>query len=181
MKPILRLLVLCSSAVLLIAAEPNKPHLFQLRFVLEKPTADSERMTMIAQTSEGQSVPVVFNVTKGALLDERDIKSARFDSDPLTGKPRVNITFTDAARRAFAEITRTNVNKQFAILIDGRVVEAPIIRTEIKDGQAIIDGNFTQKEMEDLANRINKAVEKSHGKMVPWKHGLYDQRTVNAP
>jgi hypothetical protein len=79
-------------------------------------------------------------------------------------------------KKAFAEVTRANLNKQLAILIDGNVVSAPLIRTEIRDGKAIIDGNFTQKEAEALASTINKAVQGKQDGKIPWRHGLYDGR-----
>ena len=175
MKRIPQLLVLWFIVSALNAAETTKRPIFEIRLVLDKPSADSEQMKMMRPDREGQAVPVVINVAKGALLDDSDVKSANVQSDPISGKPQVGITFTEQGRKAFAEVTRTNINKQIAILIDGQVVSAPIIRAEIRKGPIPIEG-FTKKEAEELAKRINAvAHENQPGKMKPWPHGLYDQ------
>jgi preprotein translocase subunit SecD len=51
-------------------------------------------------------------------------------------------------------LTRENLNKRVAILLDGRLVMAPIIRPEIPGGVALIEGDFTKKEARDLASGI---------------------------
>jgi len=132
---------------------------------------------MVRQNKEGQSVPVVLNVAKGALLDESALESARVQNDPITGSSQIGITFTEKGRKAFAEITRTNLNRQIAILIDGKVVSAPVIRTEILGGKALLDGNFSDTKANDLANRINRVVQETQkGQVKPWTHGPYDAR-----
>jgi hypothetical protein len=68
------------------------------------------------------------------------------------------------------------LDKRLAILVAGKVILAPIIRTEINDGRALIAGDFTQEEAKELADKINEALrtgEKS--KLKPWTHGPYDQ------
>jgi preprotein translocase subunit SecD len=123
---------------------------------------------------------VVLHVAKEALLDDGDINSVQFQADPVSGRPQVGITFTEQGKKAFAEVTRTNLNKQLAIIIDGKVVSAPVIRTEIRDGKAIIDGNFTEEEAKDLAARINKTLQE-RGAIKPWRHGPYDQLRPTPP
>ena len=57
-----------------------------------------------------------------------------------------------------------------------KVIIAPIVRTEIKDGRAIIAGDFTEQEAKELADTINKAVRSGeNSKVKPWTHGPYDQ------
>ncbi len=164
-------------AVLVTAAEPSKPHAFQIRLVLDKPTADSERMKLVYHHKEGQTVPIILNVARETLLDESDIQFANLQTDTVTGNPQVGVTFTDKGKKAFDDVTKTNLNRKLAILVDGKVVAAPVIRDPISAGRAVIDGKFTQKEAEDIVNRINKVVQENQkGQLKPWTHGPYDAR-----
>lgn len=67
----------------------------------------------------------------------------------------VTIAFDRAGQRRFADITGNNVGKHLAILLDGKVQTAPVIREKIS-GNAQIEGNFTAQEATDLA-RILRA------------------------
>jgi preprotein translocase subunit SecD len=75
----------------------------------------------------------------------------------------VNLTFDKTARATFATVTRTIANvssqitgqqKQFAIVLDGRVISAPTVNGVIPNGQAEISGNFSQTEAQNLANSL---------------------------
>ena len=75
----------------------------------------------------------------------------------------VDLTFDKTARETFAEVTRTIVNatspitgqqKQFAIVLDGQVISAPVVNGVIPNGQAQISGDFTQTEAQTLANSL---------------------------
>jgi preprotein translocase subunit SecD len=75
----------------------------------------------------------------------------------------VNLTFDKLARKTFATVTRTIANvtskltgqqKQFAIVLDGKVISAPTVNGVIPNGQAEISGNFTQTEAQNLANSL---------------------------
>jgi hypothetical protein len=79
------------------------------------------------------------------LLDETSLKSAAVGKDG-NGKPQIELTFTDAAARQFSEITARNIGKRIGILIDGRLVSAPIMRTAITGGTVVVSGNFTSRE-----------------------------------
>ena len=75
----------------------------------------------------------------------------------------VDLTFDKTARETFADVTRTIVNatspitgqqKQFAIVLDGQVISAPVVNGVIPNGQAQISGDFTQTEAQTLANSL---------------------------
>lgn len=70
------------------------------------------------------------------------------------GRPGVEVLFTEEGSRKFAEITGANVNKRMAILVDGKLVTAPLIRAKISGGRAIINGIFTHEEAERIARGI---------------------------
>lgn len=66
-------------------------------------------------------------------------------------QPVVSFRFDAAGARRFADITRENVGKPFAIVLDGKVISAPVIREPILGGSGIISGNFTVQGANDLA------------------------------
>ncbi|HEY8113389.1 MAG TPA: protein translocase subunit SecD [Actinomycetes bacterium] len=73
------------------------------------------------------------------------------------GSWQVNLSFDGTGTKQFAQTTRDLVGKQspqnqFAIVLDGQVVSAPVVQSEIPTGRAEITGNFSQSEAKDLAN-----------------------------
>ncbi len=73
------------------------------------------------------------------------------------GSWQVNLSFDGTGTKQFAQTTKDLVNKQspqnqFAIVLDGQVVSAPVVQAEIPTGRAEITGNFSQSEAKDLAN-----------------------------
>jgi preprotein translocase subunit SecD len=88
-------------------------------------------------------------VQKRPVITGRDLKSAR----PGLGEfnqPVVNFYLTHEGGKLFAEATAANVGRGLAIVLDGKVVSAPNIRTRIGDS-GIIEGSFTRQEVEDLS------------------------------
>jgi len=67
------------------------------------------------------------------------------------GEPYVSLTFNAKGAQIFANVTATNVGKRLAIVLDGKVVSAPVIREAIPSGQAQISGNFTVEQANDLS------------------------------
>lgn len=67
------------------------------------------------------------------------------------GQPVVAFSFDTAGARKFADITRDNVGKPFAIVLDNKVITAPVIQTAIIGGNGIITGNFTAESANNLA------------------------------
>jgi len=71
------------------------------------------------------------------------------------GTPKVTFTLTDAGAKKFGDITKANVNKQLAIVLDYKVESAPNIQNAITEGNGEITGNFTDQQAKDLATVIN--------------------------
>ncbi len=67
------------------------------------------------------------------------------------GQPVVNFRFDSQGGRKFGEATKNNIGNQLAIILDGKVVSAPVIRAAIMGGSGIISGNFTVEAANDLA------------------------------
>jgi protein-export membrane protein SecD len=66
-------------------------------------------------------------------------------------QPVVSFRFDSRGANRFAEVTSENVGKPFAIILDGKVISAPVIRSPIVGGSGIISGNFTTETARDLA------------------------------
>jgi protein-export membrane protein SecD len=84
-------------------------------------------------------------------VDGGDLTDARAGSNPQTGDWVVNFTFNSVGARRFADITRANVNRRFAIVLDNQVISAPVIREPITGGRGQISGNFNAQSANDLA------------------------------
>ncbi|MFH0763530.1 MAG: protein translocase subunit SecD [Candidatus Omnitrophota bacterium] len=67
------------------------------------------------------------------------------------GEPYVSLTLNSKGAQIFANVTAANVGKRLAIVLDGKIVSAPVIREAIPSGQAQISGNFTVEQANDLA------------------------------
>lgn len=67
------------------------------------------------------------------------------------GQPVVSFRFNNLGAKKFGDITRDNVGKPFAIVLDGQVISAPVIREPILGGSGQISGSFTTQEANDLA------------------------------
>lgn len=67
------------------------------------------------------------------------------------GQPVVSFRFDSAGGRRFGEATRTNVGRLFAIVLDNKIISAPVIREPILGGSGVISGHFTTQSAQDLA------------------------------
>lgn len=85
-----------------------------------------------------------------SVLTGEALSEAKVEFDQY-GQPYVGIGFTPAGTKAFADITTQNVNRQLAIILDGKVHSAPRINEPIPSGRASISGRFTNEDANDLA------------------------------
>ncbi|WMN08031.1 protein translocase subunit SecDF [Marivirga arenosa] len=86
-----------------------------------------------------------------AMLTGEVINDARQTFDQV-GQPAVDMSMDATGARKWAKITRENINKRIAIVLDNYVYSAPNVNVEIPNGKSIIEGNFTIEEAKDLAN-----------------------------
>jgi preprotein translocase subunit SecD len=107
------------------------------------PPADSEILD-----GEGGSK---YLVEKRALVSGGDLVDAQPGFDQRNGQPIVNFRFNSTGARKFAEVTKANVGKPFAIVLDNKVISAPVINEPIPGGAGQISGNFTVQSANDLA------------------------------
>ncbi|MCH4893174.1 MULTISPECIES: protein translocase subunit SecD [unclassified Sphingomonas] len=90
-------------------------------------------------------------VKRQTLISGDQIVDARQEFDPQNGSPIVAITFDAAGGNRFARVTRENVNRPFAIIVDNQVISAPNINEPILGGRATIQGGFTVESANELA------------------------------
>ena len=89
-----------------------------------------------------------------APLEGDVITDAKDEFNQLTGQPEVSMTMNSEGARKWAELTKANVGKAIAIVLDGVVYSAPNVKSEISGGQSSISGNFTIQDTKDLANTL---------------------------
>ncbi len=101
------------------------------------------------QTGEVRKRP--FLLKKEVLLTGDLLSEARVAIDQRFNEPYVSLTFNSAGAKIFEEVTGANVGKKLAIILDGNVYSAPVIRERIAGGNAQISGAFSMEEAKDLA------------------------------
>lgn len=79
------------------------------------------------------------------------LKNARVEIGGQYNMPYISLEFTSEGSKKFAKITGENINRQLAIVLDGVIQSAPVIRTRIPDGKAIVEGVFSMEDAKYLA------------------------------
>ena len=87
------------------------------------------------------------------------------------GYPHVSLEFNKEGGQLFADITGANIDKNLAIVLDGIVQSAPVIRSRIPDGRAIIEGNFNADDAKLLATVLRAGA-------LPAPVNIIEERTV---
>jgi preprotein translocase subunit SecD len=90
-------------------------------------------------------------IEKRVLVSGADLVDAQPGFDQRSSEPIVSFRFNTSGARKFAEATQQNVGKPFAIVLDNKVISAPVIREPILGGSGQISGNFNVQQANDLA------------------------------
>ena len=107
--------------------------------------SDSE----LLPSAEASGAPQV--IKKQVLVSGGDLTDAQPGFDQRNGQPIVSFKFNTSGSRKFAQATTEHVKEPFAIVLDGKVISAPVIQEPITGGQGQISGNFTVQQANDLA------------------------------
>lgn len=99
------------------------------------------------ELKEGTYQPIQVD---GVALTGAVVKSAGISQNPQTGEIEVNVSMSSDGAKAWADYTSRSIGKQVAIVLDGRVKSAPVVRSAILDGQTAITGKFTAEEARRL-------------------------------
>ena len=110
-------------------------------------------------------------VQKRIMVDGADLVDAQQSFDQQTGEPDVTFRFNLRGGQKFGQVTSANVGRPFAIVLDGKVISAPVIRSPITGGTGQITGNFTVDEANSLAILLRAGA-------LPAKLTVVEERTV---
>ncbi|MDR2395924.1 MAG: protein translocase subunit SecD [Endomicrobium sp.] len=112
-----------------------------------------------------------YYVLDKALLTGAALTNAKVEFGGQFGQPIVSIEFSKEGGRIFADITERNREKNLAIVLDGIVQSAPVIRNRIPDGKAIIEGSFNAEDARLLATVLRAGA-------LPAPVRVIEERTV---
>ncbi len=117
--------------------------------------------------------PVPYVIKRQTLVSGENLVDAQPGFDQRSGEPVVTFRFDATGAKRFARVTQENVGLPFAIILDGKVISAPVIREPILGGSGQISGNFTVQEATDLAVLLRSGA-------LPAKLTVIEERTVGA-
>jgi preprotein translocase subunit SecD len=100
---------------------------------------------------DGEQPGQRFPVRRRVEVDGANLSDARAGQNSQSGEWVVNFTFDSVGTRRFAEVTRQNVGRPFAVVLDNKVITAPVIREPITGGNGQISGSFNAASANDLA------------------------------
>ncbi|HLI10658.1 MAG TPA: protein translocase subunit SecD [Alphaproteobacteria bacterium] len=115
--------------------------------------------------------PARYLVQRAVEVDGAHLRDARAAANQQTGQWVVNIEFDAVGSRQFGDTTRQNVGRQLAIVLDNKVLSAPVIREPILGGRAEISGHFTAASANELAILLR-------GGALPAPLKILEERTV---
>jgi len=136
----------------------------ELEFKLQKSEVDPEAT---------QSATAFLSNFESTGLTGQNLEKAGLQFDQQTGEPVVALSFNQEGKEKFAEITKNNQGKVLAIFIDQFPVAMPVINNPILDGRAIMTGNFTVEQAENLAIQLNAGA-------LPVPIEVLEQRAIGA-
>jgi len=132
---------------------------------VQNPSPDSE----VLPSNEGQQ----YVIEKRVVVAGEDLIDAQPQNDSRSGEWVVSFRFNSAGARRFANATRDNVGRPFAIVLDNKVISAPTIREPIIGGAGQISGSFTAQTANDLAILLRAGA-------LPAPLTVIEERTVGA-
>lgn len=137
-----------------------------------------------AEDAKLTSVPSGFKIYKGdaseggdyllrdtPVVQGDDLADAQAGFDPRNGEPVINFRFNQSGARRFGAFTKENVGRPFAIVLDDKVLSAPVIREPILGGAGQISGSFSVESANTLAVQLKSGA-------LPTKLTIVEERTV---
>ena len=120
---------------------------------------------------EDTDPPTPYLVQSRAMVDGENLVDSQAGFDQRTNEPIVTFRFDTKGASRFGRVTQENVGRPFAIVLDGAVISAPVIREPILGGSGQISGNFTVEGANDLAVLLRAGA-------LPAKLTIIEERTV---
>jgi len=139
------------------------------RLILELPgvTDPQQALTLIGQTAKMVFALPIY--TPGVTASDSatltgftptdltgaDLQRAQVTFESQDRSPAVSLTFKDSGKGKFAQLTKDNIGKPIAILLDGYPLTMPTVQAKIDSGNAVITGKFTTEEAKSLSIQLN--------------------------
>jgi protein-export membrane protein SecD len=129
---------------------------------------------LLPQDSGSKKIPLPpLVIEKRVMVDGDRLKNAGAGTNQQTGQVVVTFRFDNVGAREFGDVTKENVNRRFAIVLDKKIISAPVIREPILGGSGEIEGNFTMQAASDLSALLRAGA-------LPAKLKPIEMRTVGA-
>ena len=150
------------------AANIQKAAFLELRLVHEKSAEllregmsepGYEVLKIKSTGSDGREAIESYLVKKKPELTGKHVTGAFVSRNPMNNEPEIDFTLDSEGADIFATVTRENIDRQLAIVLDGELQSAPFIRGEIPGGRGQITGRFTDKHAIDLANVLQNPLQ----------------------
>jgi protein-export membrane protein SecD len=160
----------------------------KLEFKLVDPSANAAQIAASKQIPPGDELvygvrapkgspegtaPIPYVLKSQVLVSGANLVDAQPGFDSRSGEPVVTFRFDAAGATRFGKVTQENVGLPFAIVLDNKVISAPVIREPILGGTGQISGNFTVQQANDLAVLLRSGA-------LPAKLTVIEERTVGA-
>jgi preprotein translocase subunit SecD len=115
--------------------------------------------------------PIIYLIKRRVMVDGENLVDAQATFQD--GQAVVSFRFDAVGARRFGDVTRQNVGQLFAIVLDKKVISAPVIREAILGGNGVISGSFTIKSAQDLSLLLRAGA-------LPAPLTVLEERTVGA-
>jgi SecD/SecF fusion protein len=125
------------------------------------------------QNDAGENVYRLYPLKREAELEGGVIVDARATFSIDGSRPEVNMKMNDEGTRKWARITGANIDKQIAIVLDGTVFSAPVVKSKIPNGSSVINGLASAEEARDLEIVLKAGA-------LPAPVRIVEERTVGA-
>jgi protein-export membrane protein SecD len=160
----------------------------KLEFKLVDPSANAVQVAETKQIPPGDELvysagapkgspegtaPIPYVLKSQVLVSGASLVDAQPGFDSRSGEPVVTFRFDAAGATRFGKVTQENVGLPFAIVLDNKVISAPVIREPILGGTGQISGNFTVQQANDLSVLLRSG-------SLPAKLTVIEERTVGA-
>jgi preprotein translocase subunit SecD len=144
-------------------------HLVQNQVQANQANANRKPGVLVVPSQEDAGVAYV--VDESPLLTGDDLSDAQASFDGRTNEPIVSFRLTTGGAQKFGRVTQQNVGRPFAIVLDDKVISAPVIREPILGGSGQISGSFTAQTANDLAILLRAG-------SLPAKLTIVEERTI---
>jgi preprotein translocase subunit SecD len=152
----------------------------KLDFMLVDPSVNADEVVKSKRVPDGDKLyysdtkpPIPYVLKDEVLVSGESLVDSQPGFDGRTGEPVVTFRFDSTGAKRFARVTQENVGLPFAIVLDNKIISAPVIREPILGGSGQISGHFTVAQANDLAILLRSGA-------LPAKLTAIEERTVGA-